>query len=604
MTNETIAAKLDSAWEILAKSSDPQMLPAMKLLGNHIDHPRSFVTLTGETSSGKSTLINSLIGRKFLAAGVRPTTGTVVWLEFGVTDKERLMAVNRDATVEELTETQFRKLSEHPDKDLLRLKAELPSESVKGLSVFDTPGFNAVISEHTEVLKEFLPESDVVVFPVSYRVGFGASDRRLMELVCEVREQFGGLPVIVVVNRAPEGATESDKRIKEIRLNAEDSLHDKVRLEIVHSTMPTEEGESVLPETGHLWQTVCSIAFSEERATMLTERFRMMLVSLVRQRLSELDGELAAIDVGQDAVEELQLELKALAEKESESYAIVDKYMDKIAHELPKIFDYEVEKILSRAKREISAANKWVDVHQCSAYIYGHVLPFGTTDAVKAVEKYLHEMFERMDNELSEMANLAVRHLNDKAQTIENPLLGKLLANLSLRIGQRVAGGLASSAVRGVGGIGGSAAGMGNLVKMGVKQVGKLFGQTFSREVYTNIGKIFTKQMVQTMSACLQVVTEFAFFAWDACHWQGELEQKVQETISKWHGEVSGQIRGGMIEDYKESNYNNVKECYAALRNDILTEIENSRRKYSKNDLRSLRDCQKHLNRIIEELEV
>ena len=239
MTNETIAAKLDSAWKILAKSSDPQMLPAMKLLGNHIDHPRSFVTLTGETSSGKSTLINSLIGRKFLAAGVRPTTGTVVWLEFGVTDKERLMAVNRDATVEELTETQFRKLSEHPDKELLRLKAELPSESVKGLSVFDTPGFNAVISEHTEVLKEFLPESDVVVFPVSYRVGFGASDRRLMELVCEVREQFGGLPVIVVVNRAPEGTTESDKRIKEIRLNAEDSLHDKVQLEIVHSTMPT-----------------------------------------------------------------------------------------------------------------------------------------------------------------------------------------------------------------------------------------------------------------------------------------------------------------------------------------------------------------------------
>ena len=603
MTNETIAAKLDSAWDILAKSPDPQMLPAMKLLGNHLDHPRSFVTLTGETSSGKSTLINSLIGRKFLSAGVRPTTGTVVWLEFGTAGKERLFAINRDATVEELSESQFGKLSEHPDKELLRLKAELPNEAVKGLSVFDTPGFNAVISEHTEVLKEFLPESDVVVFPVSYRVGFGASDRRLMELVCEVRERFGKLPVVVVVNRVPEGADEDDKRVKEIRLNAKDTLHDKVRLEIVHSTLPTEDGESVLPDTTHLWRTVCAIAFSEERAAMLTERFRLMLGSLVSQRLSELDGELAAIDVGHGAVAELKDELKEFAQRESEAYGIIEKYMEKLSRELPKVFDYEVDKILSCAKREISASNKWVDVHQCSAYIYGHVLPFGTTDAVKAVEQYLQEMFARMDEELAEMANLAVRHLNDRAQTVENPQLGKLLSNLSFRIGQRVAGNLASSAVRSVSGVGGTAAGVGNLVKMGVKQVGKLFGKTFSREVYTNIGKIFTKRMVQTMSVCLQVVTEFAFFAWDACHWQDELCQKVDETISQWRDEVSGQMQSGMIDDYKKNNYASVKECYAALRRDVESEIENALRTYSEEDRQSLRNNRTFLNQIVKEIE-
>ena len=62
MTNEAIIGQLDAAWDILGKSKDPKMLPAMKLLGNHLETPRSFVTFTGETSSGKSTLINSFIG--------------------------------------------------------------------------------------------------------------------------------------------------------------------------------------------------------------------------------------------------------------------------------------------------------------------------------------------------------------------------------------------------------------------------------------------------------------------------------------------------------------------------------------------------------------
>ncbi len=599
MTNKEISARLDSAWDVLGESKDPKMLPTMKFLGNHLENPRSYVTFTGETSSGKSTLINSLIGRKFLPAGVRPTTGTVVWLEFGVSDKERLLAINRDATLEEISESQFCLLSEHPDEGLLRLKAEMPHDSIKGLSVFDTPGFNAVISEHEEVLKEFLPESDVVVFPVSYRVGFGSSDRRLMELVGDVRDRFGKLPVILVVNRAPENATSDDKRIKEILLNAEDSLHDKVLLQVVHATMPAEDGTGVLPDTSALWKAICDVTFSAERAAMLTHRFEKMLNSIVEQRVSELDGEIAAAGAGRGALDELNSQIEEFLENESRSYNIVEKYMSKISRELPKLLDHEVAGLLAHAKHEIMASNKWVDVHQCSAFIYGHVLPFGTTGVVKNVEEYLRGVFDRMDEELSEMANLAIRHINDRAQTIEDPKIGTLLSNLGMRIGQRVAGEMASTAVRSVGGVGGAAAGFGNVAKMAVKHIGKLFGTTFGREVYVNIGKIFTKRMVQTMSVCLQAVTELAFFAWDACHWQSELVQKVSNTLSGWRDEVSGQIEGKMIEEYRQANIANVRDCYSELRREVESEIENVQRSYSKSDLVVLSDKRESLLRLI-----
>ena len=161
MNNNQLSDLLDENWEMLEKSKDGKLVPAMRLLANHIENPRSFVTFAGETSSGKSTLINSFLGEKLLPAGAKPTTGTVTWLEYGIAKERRLLAVNRDATIEELTREQFDALSERPDKGLLRLKAEIPEArcGFVGLNVFDTPGFNAIIAEHAEVLKEFLPDS-------------------------------------------------------------------------------------------------------------------------------------------------------------------------------------------------------------------------------------------------------------------------------------------------------------------------------------------------------------------------------------------------------------------------------------------------------------
>ena len=591
MNNNQLSDLLDENWEILEKSKDGKLVPAMRLLANHIENPRSFVTFAGETSSGKSTLINSFLGEKLLPAGAKPTTGTVTWLEYGIAKERRLLAVNRDATIEELTREQFNALSERPDKGLLRLKAEIPEtrSGFAGLNVFDTPGFNAIIAEHAEVLKEFLPESDMIVFPVSYKVGFGASDRLLMDLVSDVRKQFGALPVLLVVNRAPESATEDDKRIREIRLNAEDILHDKVQLQIVKSAMPTPDGESVLPKTDELWQTVAKVAFSKERAQALNERFRIMIKSILQQRIDEIDGELAVADLGREATEELLEQKRSFEENEKKCYAIVDKYMDRISRELPKHFTRAAEKLIDKAESEIDSANKWVDAKQCAAYIYGHVLPFGTSGVARDIEAYIKEVFDQMDEELSEMADRAIKRLNDRAQTVENPQLGKLLTNLGIRIGQRVAGELASSAVRSVSGVGGVASGVGNLVKMGVKHLGHLFGKTFSRDVYTNIGKMFTKEAVQTMTVCLQAAVELAFFAWDACHWQDELKGKVRETVDGWKDKVISEIDTSMVADYRKSNYASVEECYKELVAVIDTSIDESRHTYDNDQIKLLK---------------
>jgi len=605
MDTPSLTRILDENWDLLAKSPDPNFVPTMDFLADRMASPKSYVTLAGETSSGKSTLINSFLGRKFLVAGAQPTTGTVTWIEYGLAEKERLLAVNRDATVEEISRQQFDALTLYPDEKLLRLKAEIPGAraDMRGLTVFDTPGFNAVISEHAEVLKEFLPESDVIVFPVSYKVGFGASDRKLMELIGEVCTHFGETPVILVVNRAPAGTDVEDKRVKEIRLAAEDSLHAKTKLIIVEASMPTEDGESTLPKTDALWKAVSEVAFAPSRSEELQRRFSETLLSLVNQRKDEIKTTLATIAVGEKAISELVEQRRLLQDNETKAYAIVDRYMAKIETELPKQIRKGAARLVKDVGREINNANKWVDAQQCQAYIYGHVLPFGTDAVVKDIENYLYDVFVHMDAELDELANNAIRHVENRAQTIENPELKNLVSNLALRLGQRIGGELASQAVRSVSGVGGAANGVGNLVKMGVKQFGKLFGKTFGREVYTQIGKIFTKNVVKTMSVCLQAAVELAFFAWDAHHWQDQLKEKAGETIDKWADEVSSQVGSDMVPGYAHTNRENVKEAYAGMLGVFDDQIDEARASHSKHESVELKTSLEKLETLVKKLE-
>ena len=605
MTTDELVTVLDDNWDVLAKSPDPKLLPAMRLLAQHLDNPRSYVTFAGETSSGKSTLINSFLGRKFLAAGARPTTGTVTWIEYGMAEKERLLAINRDATVEILSAGQFNALSQNPDKNLLRLKAELPGNRTefKGLSVFDTPGYNAIISEHAEVLKEFLPESDVVVFPVAYKVGFGASDQQLMGLIGEIRKRLGAFPVILVVNRAPAGVSEHDKRIAEIRLHAEDTLHESIPLVIVNASQPTPEGESVLPDAEKLWKAVGEIVTADDRVRELAARFRESIRSFLEQRLGEIDTQLAAIATGKDAVAELLAERDDFDEREKASYEIVDRYMIRIEKEIPKLLKRGAGKLVERAKSEILAANKWVDAGQCKAYIYNHVLPFSTTDVVREMEGHLISIIEQLDEELDEMANRAVRHVSDRAQTIENPQLRDLVSRLGIRIGQRVAGEMASQAIKSVSGVGGAATGVGNLVKMGVKRAGGMFGKTFSREFYAQIGKVFTKRVVQAMTVAVQVVVDLALYALEANRWQGQLIGKVEEVVDKWEKDVLAEVGSSMMPEYRKTNRENVRACYAALRADVDDAIKAAESEHDKSEVDELERNKTQLVAAIKKME-
>jgi len=116
------------------------------------------LVVVGEFNAGKSAFINALLGQKALEEGVTPTTARIGLLRHGETVGREVTA----AGLEALT---------------------APAEILRDLVIVDTPGTNAVLREHEELTREFVPRADLVLFITSADRPFTESERSFLEAI-------------------------------------------------------------------------------------------------------------------------------------------------------------------------------------------------------------------------------------------------------------------------------------------------------------------------------------------------------------------------------------------------------------------------------------
>jgi hypothetical protein len=141
----------------------------------------------------------------------------------------------------------------------------------------------------------------------------------------------------------------------------------------------------------------------------------------------------------------------------------------------------------------------------------------------------------------------------------------------------RMAGNSINAMLRSLGGVGGVAAGAGNLAKMAVSRIGQLFGQTFSKEVYNQIGRTFSKKMVERLAIAAAVLIEVVSYINRATSWQDDLIKKLKEIMNEWREEITADLLNSHIPDIRSSNLNIIEDLYA----DTLTltpEVSSSER--------------------------
>jgi small GTP-binding protein len=129
------------------------------------------LVVVGEFNSGKSALINALLGERFLPEGVTPTTAQIYVLHHG------------DAADQQVAEAGVVSLRH-------------PAAFLREINIVDTPGTNALIRHHEQLTEEFVPRCDLVLFVTSADRAFTESERAFMERIRE-----WGKKVIIVLNK-------------------------------------------------------------------------------------------------------------------------------------------------------------------------------------------------------------------------------------------------------------------------------------------------------------------------------------------------------------------------------------------------------------------
>ncbi|MBZ0289470.1 MAG: dynamin family protein, partial [Anaerolineae bacterium] len=138
----------------------------------HADHPYLMV-LVGPYNSGKSSLINALLGKPdLLHVGVVPTTDRVSILRWG--EEAQTLAAGGEV------DTVF-----------------YPSPLLKKVSLVDTPGLESVFQKHEEITRKFLHRADVVLLVMLATQAMTAGN---LEYLQRLREY--GKKVIIVINQA------------------------------------------------------------------------------------------------------------------------------------------------------------------------------------------------------------------------------------------------------------------------------------------------------------------------------------------------------------------------------------------------------------------
>ncbi|XP_052211218.1 probable transmembrane GTPase FZO-like, chloroplastic isoform X2 [Diospyros lotus] len=113
---------------------------------SQLDEPFLLV-IVGEFNSGKSTVINALLGNKYLKDGVVPTTNEITFLRYS-----------------ELESTEQQHCERHPDGQYI---CYLPASILRGMIIVDTPGTNVILQRQQRLTEEFVPRADLLLFVIS-----------------------------------------------------------------------------------------------------------------------------------------------------------------------------------------------------------------------------------------------------------------------------------------------------------------------------------------------------------------------------------------------------------------------------------------------------
>ena len=142
------------------------------------------VAILGQFKSGKSSFLNSLIGKPILPVGVIPVTTTITRVQYGKRERSVVRHFDGRQTEADIGEIEeFTSEAKNPanQKNVEMVDLELPSlERYAGLRLVDTPGLGSIFKYHMETSENWIPEVGAALLAISSDRPLGENDLQLI----------------------------------------------------------------------------------------------------------------------------------------------------------------------------------------------------------------------------------------------------------------------------------------------------------------------------------------------------------------------------------------------------------------------------------------
>jgi len=175
--------------------------------------------LIGEFSSGKTTLLNSLMDCKKLETATKPTTATVYEVHFGCEESyANITYDNGDIyQVDNLDDLKNDELTDASVVTVFDTSTRVPSSTI----LVDTPGLSSIDPRHKQTLVDFLPKADGVLLVIDINQQMTRSLSDFIESTKLLK-----LPIYLILTKAD---TKSQQEIEAVKQYASDNYQIPIR---------------------------------------------------------------------------------------------------------------------------------------------------------------------------------------------------------------------------------------------------------------------------------------------------------------------------------------------------------------------------------------
>lgn len=555
--------RLEMLEQLVSITGSTEIETMSKFLYERIKHHDSYVVLLGETSSGKSSVINGLLCEPILPMKANPSTAAITEIELCKNCScDEFYVINKNATIEKIDHDLFLQLSENPDGNLKRLKVRksIGNTPLDNLRIFDTPGYGSIVSEHEEVLKEFLPNSDIVIYTVNYKIGIQDEDYIFLGFLRElVRED---VKIYLLVNRCPEGINATSPKIKSIKGFVSDILTIDPEVYILHNMVTEEENGHPLPHNTELWNSISKELTSSNRLRFLEQAFDNYIDDLYCKCFRIIESRYLSAKLDKEEFEAIKRTQEESARRIRHAIpTFIDPVFDKIKNNLSSKFNEVKNNVSKKIICEIDKSDR-TSMEEIVAYTNSHLLPYTIKTETAEVQRYI-------DIELDDLNRKVDDYLQKELVRFDNEITIRMQTNVGTATSSIVAGMIKEAGKNSLqgyfaafGGMGGANAGVANAASHLLKKAGDLFGHTFSRATHNGVKQFLSKigaTSMKAVGAVFAVVVEILFDLVELARWKGELKKKVSKGLEKWQEDTINVVKED-LEKLRETNIETIRD--------------------------------------------